>query len=58
MLPSSGIDFLVGPEAPHDKEETKDKQENAADLTLDEVQQMIEHGKANPPKKGFKRKKQ
>jgi len=35
----------------------KDKQENAAELTLEEIEKMIEHGKANPPKKGFKRKK-
>jgi DNA topoisomerase-1 len=37
---------------------SKEQQERAADLTIEEVKQIIEHLKANPPKKsGGKRKK-
>ena len=57
------IQLLRGPYGPYIKQGLrnfkipKDKQENVAELTIDEIQKMIEHGKANPPKKGFKRKK-
>ncbi|HUR10932.1 MAG TPA: type I DNA topoisomerase [Flavitalea sp.] len=57
------IQLLRGPYGPYIKQGLrnfkipKDKQENAVELSIDEIQKMIEHGKANPPKKGFKRKK-
>ena len=57
------IQLLRGPYGPYIKQGLrnfkipKDKQENAADLSIDEIQKMIEEAKANPPKKGFKRKK-
>ncbi len=57
------IQLLRGPYGPYIKQGLrnykipKDKQENAADLSIEEIQKIIEEGKANPPKKGFKRKK-
>ena len=35
----------------------KEQQERAADLTIEEVNQIIEHLKANPPKKTSRKKK-
>ncbi len=57
------IQLLRGPYGPYIKQGLrnykipKEKQENVADLSIDEIQKMIEEAKANPPKKGFKRKK-
>lgn len=57
------IQLLRGPYGPYIKQGLrnfkipKDKQETAVDLTLEEVQKLIEEGKANPPKKSFRKKK-
>lgn len=57
------IQVLRGPYGPYIKQGlrnyklSKDQQERAADLTLEEVQKTIEELKANPPKKVPKRKK-
>jgi DNA topoisomerase-1 len=57
------IQLLRGPYGPYIKQGLrnfklpKDKHETAADLTIEEVQKMIEEGKANPPKKSYRKKK-
>lgn len=57
------IQILKGPYGPYIKQGlrnfklSKEQQERAADLTIEEVKQAIEEGKANPPKKSFKKKK-
>jgi DNA topoisomerase-1 len=57
------IQLLRGPYGPYIKQGLrnykipKEQQEKAADLSLDEVKKMIEEGKANPPKKTFRKKK-
>ena len=57
------IQILKGPYGPYIKQGlrnfklSKEQQERAGDLTIEEVKQAIEEGKANPPKKSFKRKK-
>lgn len=57
------IKILKGPYGPYIKQGLrnyklpKDKQENAADLTIDEVKALIEEAKANPPKKAARGKK-
>jgi DNA topoisomerase-1 len=57
------IQLLRGPYGPYIKQGLrnfkipKEKQDTAADLTLEEVQKLIEEGKANPPKKSFRKKK-
>ena len=57
------IQLLRGPYGPYIKQGLrnyklpKEKQENAADLTLEEVKAIIEEVKANPPKRIPKRKK-
>ena len=57
------IQVLRGPYGPYIKKGLKnfpipkEQQEKAADLTLDEVQKMIEYAIANPPKKNARRKK-
>jgi DNA topoisomerase-1 len=57
------IQILKGPYGPYIKQGlrnyklTKEQQERAADLTIDEANQIIEHLKANPPKKSGGRKK-
>ncbi len=57
------IQLLRGPYGPYIKQGlknyklTKDQQEKAADLTIEEVKDIIEHAKANPPKKTSRRKK-
>ena len=57
------IQILRGPYGPYIKQGlrnyklTKEQQERAADLTIEEVKQIIEHLKANPPKKSARRKK-
>ncbi|MFL5787023.1 MAG: type I DNA topoisomerase [Flavisolibacter sp.] len=57
------VQILRGPYGPYVKQGlrnyklTKEQQERAADLTVEEVKKVIEEGKANPPKKSFKRKK-
>jgi DNA topoisomerase-1 len=57
------IQVLRGPYGPYIKQGlrnyklSKDQQERAADLTLDEVKKTIEELKANPPKKVPKKKK-
>jgi len=57
------IQLLRGPYGPYIKQGLrnfkipKDKQETVADLTIEEVQKLIEEGKANPPKKSFRKKK-
>ena len=57
------IQILKGPYGPYIKQGlrnfklSKEQQERAGDLTIEEVKQVIEEGKANPPKKSFKRKK-
>jgi len=57
------IQLLRGPYGPYIKQGlknyklTKEQQERAADLSIEEVQKTIEHLKANPPKKTARRKK-
>jgi len=57
------IQLLRGPYGPYIKQGlrnyklSKEQQERVAELTLDEVQKVIEELKANPPKKSFRRKK-
>nr|MBA2249711.1 DNA topoisomerase I [Chitinophagaceae bacterium] len=57
------IQLLKGPYGPYIKQGlknyklSKEQQEKAADLTIEEVNQVIEHLKANPPKKSFRKKK-
>ena len=57
------IQLLRGPYGPYIKQGLrnykipKEQQDKAADLALEEVKKLIEDGKANPPKKSFKRKK-
>ena len=57
------IQILKGPYGPYIKQGlrnyklSKEQQERAADLTIEEVNQIIEHLKANPPKKSGGRKK-
>jgi DNA topoisomerase-1 len=57
------IKILKGPYGPYIKQGLrnyklpKEKQETAADLTIDEVKAIIEEVKANPPKKAAKGKK-
>ena len=57
------IQILKGPYGPYIKQGlrnyklSKEQQERAADLSIEEVNQIIEHLKANPPKKSGGRKK-
>ncbi len=57
------IQILRGPYGPYIKQGlrnyklSKEDQERAADLTLDEAQKIIEYLKANPPKKAPRKKK-
>jgi DNA topoisomerase-1 len=57
------IQILKGPYGPYIKQGlrnfklTKEQQERAADLTIEEAKKAIEEGKANPPKKSFRKKK-
>jgi DNA topoisomerase-1 len=57
------IQILKGPYGPYIKQGlknyklSKEQQENAASLTLDEAKSIIEYQKANPPKKSARRKK-
>lgn len=57
------IQVLKGPYGPYIKQGlrnyklTKEQQERAADLNIDEVKQIIEELKANPPKKFARKKK-
>lgn len=57
------IQVLRGPYGPYIKQGLrnykipKEQQEKAADLALEEVKKLIEEGKANPPKKSFRKKK-
>lgn len=57
------IQLLRGPYGPYIKQGlrnyklTKEQQEKVQDLTLDEVKAIIEHLKANPPKKTARKKK-
>lgn len=57
------IQILKGPYGPYIKQGlrnyklTKEKQEKAADLTIEEVKAIIEDLKANPPKKVVRKKK-
>jgi DNA topoisomerase-1 len=57
------IQILRGPYGPYIKQGlrnyklTKQQQERAADLTIEEVKEIIEHLKANPPKKVARKKK-
>ena len=58
------IQVLKGPYGPYIKQGlrnyklTKEQQEKAIDLSIEEVKAIIEHLKANPPKKSFRKKKQ
>lgn len=57
------IQVLRGPYGPYIKQGlrnyklSKEQQENAAALTIDDVKTIIEHQKANPPKKNARKKK-
>ncbi|HTF29339.1 MAG TPA: topoisomerase C-terminal repeat-containing protein, partial [Flavitalea sp.] len=57
------IQLLRGPYGPYIKQGLrnfkipKDKQETAAELTIEEVNKLIEEAKANPPKKSYRKKK-
>jgi DNA topoisomerase I len=57
------IQLLRGPYGPYIKQGlrnyklNKEQQEKVADLTIEEVQAIIEELKANPPKKSFRKKK-
>ena len=57
------IQVLRGPYGPYIKQGLrnfkipKEQQEKAAELELEEVKKIIEEGKANPPKKSFRKKK-
>ena len=57
------IQLLRGPYGPYIKQGlrnyklSKEQQERAADLTIEEVKKTIEEAKANPPKKAAKKKK-
>ena len=57
------IQVLRGPYGPYIKQGlrnyklSKQQQENAADLTVEEAKHIIEDLKANPPKKSFRKKK-
>ncbi|MBV9961038.1 MAG: type I DNA topoisomerase [Parafilimonas sp.] len=57
------IQILRGPYGPYIKQGlrnyklTKEQQERAADLNIDEVKEIIENLKANPPKKSARKKK-
>lgn len=57
------IQVLRGPYGPYIKQGLrnykipKEQQDRAAELALDEVKKLIEEGKANPPKKSFRKKK-
>ncbi len=57
------IQLLRGPYGPYIKQGLrnfkipKEQQEKAADLEIEEVKKLIEEGKANPPKKSFRKKK-
>lgn len=58
------IQLLRGPYGPYIKQGlrnyklSKEQQEKVADLTIEEVKDIIEHLKANPPKKTSRKKKQ
>lgn len=58
------IQILKGPYGPYIKQGlrnyklNKEQQEKAADLSIEEIKEIIEHLKANPPKKSFRKKKQ
>ncbi|GAC1587282.1 MAG: type I DNA topoisomerase [Ginsengibacter sp.] len=57
------IQILKGPYGPYIKQGlrnyklNKEQQDKAADLNIEEVKAIIEHLKANPPKKTFRKKK-
>ena len=57
------IQLLRGPYGPYIKQGLrnfkipKDKQETVAELTIEEVNKLIEEAKANPPKKSYRKKK-
>ena len=57
------IQILKGPYGPYIKQGlknyklSKEQQENAVNLSIEEVKQIIESAKANPPKKSFRKKK-
>jgi DNA topoisomerase-1 len=57
------IQLLRGPYGPYIKQGLKnykipkEKQEIAADMTIEEVKAVIEEAKANPPKRSFRKKK-
>ncbi len=57
------IQLLRGPYGPYIKQGLrnfkipKEKQENVADLSIDDVKKLIEEAKANPPKKAPRKKK-
>lgn len=57
------IQLLRGPYGPYIKQGLrnykipKEQQEKAADMELEEAKKIIEEGKANPPKKSFRKKK-
>ena len=57
------IQVLKGPYGPYIKQGLrnfkipKEQQDNAVNLTIEEVKKLIEEGKANPPKKTYRKKK-
>jgi DNA topoisomerase-1 len=62
-FPKEKIQMLKGPYGPYIKQGlrnyklTKEQQERAQDLTIEEVKKIIEELKANPPKKAARKKK-